>query len=190
MSFMKKFLLFKQDNNILFDEYQALKEYYDALLLQLTEKDETIQGLQDCKQNLEMKFSRLQMLRRRLMMLSYQAHLLLLQPLMLFLVAQLFVRNMLLMYVHLHVLLWLLIMLFLLVLRNTLHVLGLTAEQDGIYQRRTWENGQGIVVPITPEMKSPRIGLGYDVVVASLPTPDLAATRKFYLLQVEFRLVC
>jgi hypothetical protein len=40
------------------------------------------------------------------------------------------------------------------------------------------KNGQGIVVPITPEMKSPRIGLGYDVFVASLPTPGLATTRE------------
>jgi FtsZ-binding cell division protein ZapB len=29
----------QEDNNCLFDEYQALKEYYDAILLQLTEKD-------------------------------------------------------------------------------------------------------------------------------------------------------
>jgi hypothetical protein len=35
----------QEDNNHMFDEYQDLKEYYDALLLQLTEKDVTIQGL-------------------------------------------------------------------------------------------------------------------------------------------------
>jgi hypothetical protein len=40
------------------------------------------------------------------------------------------------------------------------------------------KNGQGIVVPITPEMKSPRIGLGYDNVVSSLPTPGLSATKE------------
>jgi hypothetical protein len=40
------------------------------------------------------------------------------------------------------------------------------------------KNGQGIVSPIMPEMKSPRIGLGYDVVVSSLPTPSLAATKE------------
>jgi hypothetical protein len=37
-------------------------------------------------------------------------------------------------------------------------------------------------------MKSPRTSLGYDVVVASLPTPALLQPGKFYLLQVEFRL--
>jgi chromosome segregation ATPase len=35
----------QEDNNPMFDEYKALKEDYDAILLQLTEKDETIQGL-------------------------------------------------------------------------------------------------------------------------------------------------
>jgi hypothetical protein len=40
------------------------------------------------------------------------------------------------------------------------------------------KNGQGIVVPITPYMKSPRTSLGYDVVVASLPTSSLVATRE------------
>jgi hypothetical protein len=39
-------------------------------------------------------------------------------------------------------------------------------------------NGQGIVVPITPEMKSPRMGLGYDIFVASLPTHGLATTME------------
>jgi hypothetical protein len=43
----------QEDNNHLFDEYQASKEDYDAILLQRVEKDETIQGLQDYKQNLE-----------------------------------------------------------------------------------------------------------------------------------------
>jgi chromosome segregation ATPase len=47
----------QEDNNRLFDEYQALKEDYDAILLQLTEKDETLQSLQDCKQNLEEQVS-------------------------------------------------------------------------------------------------------------------------------------
>jgi hypothetical protein len=40
------------------------------------------------------------------------------------------------------------------------------------------KNGYGIVVPITPEMKSPRIFLGYDVVVASFPTLGLDATME------------
>jgi hypothetical protein len=40
------------------------------------------------------------------------------------------------------------------------------------------KNGHGIVVPITPKMKSLRIGLGYGVVVSSLPTPRLAAPRE------------
>jgi hypothetical protein len=53
MSFMKKLAPLQEDNNRLFDKYQALKEDYDAILLQLTMKDETIQDLQDCKQNLE-----------------------------------------------------------------------------------------------------------------------------------------
>jgi predicted nuclease with TOPRIM domain len=35
----------QEDNNQLFDEYQALKEDYDVILLQLTKKDETIQGM-------------------------------------------------------------------------------------------------------------------------------------------------
>jgi hypothetical protein len=52
------------------------------------------------------------------------------------------------------------------------------------------KNGQGIVAPIMPEMLPPRTGLGYDVVVSSLPTPSLAANREvFCSLQVEFRLI-
>jgi predicted nuclease with TOPRIM domain len=39
----------QEDNNYMFDEYHILKEYYDALLLQLTEKDVSLQGLQDYK---------------------------------------------------------------------------------------------------------------------------------------------
>lgn len=35
----------QEDNNRLFDAYQALKEDYESLLLQLTEKDKTIQDL-------------------------------------------------------------------------------------------------------------------------------------------------
>jgi hypothetical protein len=38
--------------------------------------------------------------------------------------------------------------------------------------------GHGIIVPITLEMKSPRIGIGYVVVVSSLPTPGLGTTRE------------
>jgi hypothetical protein len=40
------------------------------------------------------------------------------------------------------------------------------------------KNGQGIVSPIMPEMMTPRTGLGYDVVVSSLPTPTLAANKE------------
>jgi len=40
------------------------------------------------------------------------------------------------------------------------------------------KNGHGIVVPITSEMNSPRTSLGYDIVVASLPTPEPATTRE------------
>jgi hypothetical protein len=39
------------------------------------------------------------------------------------------------------------------------------------------KNGQGIVFLITPDMKSPRTCLGYDVVVSSLPTSGLVTTR-------------
>jgi FtsZ-binding cell division protein ZapB len=49
----------KEDNNYLFDEYQALKEDYDSILLQLTKKDVTIQGLHDCKYNLQEEIHRL-----------------------------------------------------------------------------------------------------------------------------------
>ena len=50
----------QQDNNGLFDEYQALKEDYDSLLLKLNEKDETIQGLLLCRHNLEEEVYQLQ----------------------------------------------------------------------------------------------------------------------------------
>jgi hypothetical protein len=135
MSFVKKLLLFKKITTM-FDEYQALKEDYDAILLQLTEKDETIQGLQDCKQNLEDQVLKnvekkivvdpgslfllppllpliVELFVRRLMLLSFQAHPLLLHPLMLF------VSKMLLIYA-----LRLMIVLFLPALKNTLQVLG------------------------------------------------------------------
>jgi predicted nuclease with TOPRIM domain len=45
--------LLQEDKNHMFDEYKALKEEYYSVLLQLSEKDKTIQGLQECKQNLE-----------------------------------------------------------------------------------------------------------------------------------------
>ena len=44
----------------MFDEYQTFKEAQDSLLLQLTEKDQKIQGLLVCKQDLKEKVSRLQ----------------------------------------------------------------------------------------------------------------------------------
>jgi hypothetical protein len=44
----------------LFDEYRALKEHYDATLMQLTKKDETLHNLQDCKHNLEEQVRQLQ----------------------------------------------------------------------------------------------------------------------------------
>jgi hypothetical protein len=40
------------------------------------------------------------------------------------------------------------------------------------------KNGHGIDAHIIPEIKSPKIGLGYDVVVASFTTPSLAANKK------------
>jgi len=40
------------------------------------------------------------------------------------------------------------------------------------------KNGKGIVDPINPKMKAPRTSLGYDVLVSSLPTPSLTATRE------------
>jgi hypothetical protein len=39
-------------------------------------------------------------------------------------------------------------------------------------------NGQGIVVPTTPKMKSPRTCLGYDASFSSLPTLCLATTME------------
>jgi hypothetical protein len=51
------------------------------------------------------------------------------------------------------------------------------------------KSGKGIVVPITPKMKSPRKYLGYGVVVSSLRTPGLVAPREVLLLEVEFILV-
>lgn len=60
MSFVKKLLPLQADNNRLFDQSKALKKDCDALLLQLTKKDDTIRGLQDCKQNLELKINQLQ----------------------------------------------------------------------------------------------------------------------------------
>lgn len=97
----------------MFNEYRALKEDYDAILLQLTEKDETIQGLQDCKQNLENQVHPLQNAKKKIDVIELQAHLLLLHPLMLF------VSKMLLIYA-----LRLMIVLFLPALKNTLQVLG------------------------------------------------------------------
>ena len=43
----------ENDTNKLFDEYQVLKEDHDSLLLQLTEKDDTIQGLLVYRKNFE-----------------------------------------------------------------------------------------------------------------------------------------
>jgi hypothetical protein len=40
------------------------------------------------------------------------------------------------------------------------------------------KNGQGIVSPLMPKIKSPRIGLVYDVVVASLPILSLATNKE------------
>jgi hypothetical protein len=98
----------------LFDEYQALREYYDAILLQLTVKDETIQGLQDCKQNLEEQVHRLQNVEnveKKTDVVEFPGSPISSPPLMLF------VRKMLLIYA-----LRLMIVLFLLALKNTLQV--------------------------------------------------------------------
>jgi hypothetical protein len=51
------------------------------------------------------------------------------------------------------------------------------------------KNGQGIVALIMHEIMTLRMGLGYDVVVASLSTPALAANKEFFSLQVEFRMI-
>jgi hypothetical protein len=52
------------------------------------------------------------------------------------------------------------------------------------------KNGQGIVVHITPEMKSPRTGLGYDVFISPLPTHALVATKEVLFftggVQIDF----
>jgi len=48
----------------------------------------------------------------------------------------------------------------------------------GYAERGLGNNGHGIVVPITLEMKSPRTSLGYNFFVSSLPTPGLTATRE------------
>ena len=43
----------QKDNNWLFDEYQALKEEYDVVLLQLSKKEETIHIFQTIEHNVE-----------------------------------------------------------------------------------------------------------------------------------------
>jgi hypothetical protein len=40
MAFVRKFFHFKKTTNRLFGKYQTLKKDYDAILLQLIEKDE------------------------------------------------------------------------------------------------------------------------------------------------------
>jgi hypothetical protein len=47
---------------------------------------------------------------------------------------------------------------------------------------RVGKNGQGIVVPITHEMKSPRIGLGHDNDVSSFPSHGLTTTMEFLIV--------
>jgi hypothetical protein len=49
------------------------------------------------------------------------------------------------------------------------------------------KNGQGIAITITPEMKSPRTSLGYDVVVSSLPLPGLATPRQVLFVAGGFQ---
>jgi hypothetical protein len=72
------------------------------------------------------------------------------------------------------------IVLFILSLKKSLQVLGPnnsvrwdTPEED------LGRMDNGIFVPITPKMKSPRKCLGYDFIVSSLPTLDLVAPMKF-----------
>jgi hypothetical protein len=48
-------------------------------------------------------------------------------------------------------------------------------------------NGQGIGVPITPEIKSPRKGIGYDIVVSSIPTPRLSTTKEVFFVAGGFQ---
>jgi hypothetical protein len=48
------------------------------------------------------------------------------------------------------------------------------------------KNGQGIVVPISPEIQTSRAGLGYDVVVVASPsTPGLVESRKVLFVAGE-----
>jgi FtsZ-binding cell division protein ZapB len=99
----------QEDNNHLFDEYQALREYYDSILLYLTVKDETIQGLQDYKQNLEEQVRRLQNVETKIDVVELPGSPISSPPLMFF------VRKMLLIYA-----LRLMIVLFLPDLKNTI----------------------------------------------------------------------
>ena len=47
----------QEDNNHLFDAYEALKQDYDVFLSYLIEKDEIVKNLQDCKQRLELNIN-------------------------------------------------------------------------------------------------------------------------------------
>jgi chromosome segregation ATPase len=70
----------QEDNNHLFDEYQALKEDYDAILLQLLRRMRLFRACRTANRTLKKKFTDYRMLRRRLMLLSCQAHLFFLPP--------------------------------------------------------------------------------------------------------------
>jgi hypothetical protein len=106
------------------------------------------------------------MLRRRMMLLSYQDHLFLLPPLILLIVVQLLVRN-----------------------TNDCvvspsfekHTNGIGSDFLAIWdilEEELGKNGHSIVVPITPDMKSPRTGLGYDAVVPPCLHLDLLRPRE------------
>lgn len=162
----------------MFDEYQALKEDYDSLFLQLIEKDETIQGLQDCKQNFELEVSRLQRAGKKTDVVKFSgSHItystfddLSCSPVVC-------KQDVVDAATPSHVL----------VATNDVTSLSFEKHIIGIGSRplRKMEytrggfgkNRHGIDVPITPELKYPRIGHGCDS-VPSLSTPSFTKTRN------------
>ena len=155
---------------MLFDEYQALKEDHDSLLLHLTKKDEIIQGLLGFRHKLEAEVYQLQNVEKTIVVE------LLGSP------TDIDCSPSICKKVDVSISSYVLLSTYDVVSPNFEKHITSTGSQllrkMGYTRGRLRKNGHGIVVPIAPKMYISREGLGYDVLVSSLSSSGLAKSRK------------
>lgn len=161
----------QEENNMLFDEYQDLKEDHDSLLLHLTKKDEIIQGLLGSRCKLEAEVYQLENVGKTIVVK------LLGSP------TDIDCNPSICKKVDVSILSYVLFSTYDVVSPNFEKRITRTGSQllrnMGYTRGRLRKNRHDIVVPIAPKMYISREGLGYDVLVSSLSSSGIAKSRKF-----------